>query len=445
MKKMSLVTGAAVGALLAVGVASQADAAAKHKTAAVAEGPSAAEMQAAEIDSLREQVRILTDRLNAIEGSQAAVQQQAAQAQATAQAAQDQVATLPTQVKSEVAANTPKPKPSWADNTSVSGRMYFDISHIDHKNGATKQADTGTGFDIKRFYVGVDHKFNDTFSGNVTTDVTYSSATGNVEVFVKKAYLQAKYSDALVVRLGSADMPWIPFVEDQYGYRYIEQTTTDRLKLGNSADWGVHASGKLAGGLFNYAASVVNGGGYKNPTRSKGVDFEGRVNTTFSGVTLAAGVYSGKRGLNTEGAVTHHNATRWDALASYKMDNFRIGAEYFDSKNWNSVASLSTDKYSGFSTFASYSFTPQVSAFGRYDWTTKKIPGLPDADDNYFNVGLQWEPTKIVDLALVYKRDEAKHGTFSTGTSPSVSTLGSAGASGKGTYDEFGIFGQFRW
>jgi len=438
MRKTSLVTGAAMGALLAVGVVSQADAATKHKAAAVSAGPSVAEMQAAEIDSLREQVRILTERLDAQEANQAAVQQQAAQAQATAQAAQAQVDTLPAQVKTEVAANTPKPKPSWADNTSVSGRMYWDISHIDHKNNGVKQSDTGTGLDIKRFYVGIDHKFNDTYSGNLTMDANYVSNDGETQFFIKKAYLQAKYSDALVFRIGSADLPWIPFAEDVYGYRYVENVLPDRVKAGTSADWGVHVSGKLAGGTVNYAVSAINGGGYKNPTRSKSIDLEGRVSTTFSGVTLGVGGYTGKLGKNVEGVTTHHDATRWNALAAYKIENFRIGAEYFRTKNWNSVLTTTTDSADGWSVFTSYAFTPQISAFGRYDWVKAKKTATPTIDDNYFNVGLQWEPTKIVDFALVYKRDEAKHGLISTSN-------GTIGGSNKGSYDEFGVWGQYRW
>jgi len=437
MRKTSLVTGAAMGALLAVGVVSQADAATKHKAAAVAvdAGPSVTEMQAAEIDSLREQVRILTDRLDAVEGGQAAVQQQAAQAQATAQAAQAQVDTIPSQVKTEVAANSPKPKPSWADNTSISGRMYWDVSHIEHKNNSIKQADTGTGFDIKRFYVGIDHKFNDTYSGNITTDVTYNSGQ-QIDVYVKKAYLQAKYSDALTVRVGSADLPWIPFAEDVYGMRYIENTLADRTKYGTSADWGVHVLGKV--GMVNYAASVINGNGYKNPTRSKSVDVEGRVSTTVEGLTLGLGGYSGKLGKDVQGAVTHHIATRWDAIAGYKIENLKFGAEYFSTKNWNSVTSVNSDSADGWSVFSSYAFTPQVTAFGRYDWVKKSATALPSARDNYFNLGLQWEPTKIVDFALVYKRDEAKKGAFSTSN-------GTIGGSNKGTYDEFGVWGQYRW
>jgi len=140
--------------------------------------------------------------------------------------------------------------------------MYFDLTNITQEQDGSRVQPTGTGFDIKRFYIGIDHKFNDTFSGNVTTDFQYSSAISSTELYLKKAYLQAKFSDALVVRLGSTDLPWVPFAEDMYGYRYVENTLIDRTKFGTSADWGVHASGKLAGGMISYAAAAVDGAGY---------------------------------------------------------------------------------------------------------------------------------------------------------------------------------------
>ncbi len=37
----------------------------------------------------------------------------------------------------------------------------------------------------------IDHKFNDTYSANLTTDATYDGTTGASQVFIKKAYLQA--------------------------------------------------------------------------------------------------------------------------------------------------------------------------------------------------------------------------------------------------------------
>jgi type II secretory pathway pseudopilin PulG len=95
----------------------------------------------------------------------------------------------------------------WWNNTSISGRMYYDVTNVSNKaNGVrTAGAGNGTNFDIKRFYVGIDHKFNDMFSANVTTDTTYDSGVGNGQVYLKKAFLQARIDPLLTVRVGAAD------------------------------------------------------------------------------------------------------------------------------------------------------------------------------------------------------------------------------------------------
>ena len=93
------------------------------------------------------------------------------------------------------------------DATTVGGRMYADFSNISQdKNGKTTDAD-GTGFDVKRFYLIIDHKFDDIWSANLTTNFNYVSNDGQTQVFVKKAYVQAKLDDYFIARGGSADMP----------------------------------------------------------------------------------------------------------------------------------------------------------------------------------------------------------------------------------------------
>ncbi|WP_374576146.1 hypothetical protein [Phenylobacterium sp.] len=432
--KSWLLTGAAVG-LMALAAAAPAEAASKKSTAAA---------QAAEIEALKEQVRLLTQRLDAQEAAQQQTQATAVQAQATAQeakaaqesAAQD-IENIPSQVNMAVAA-IPKPKKTWAEDTKVSGRMYFDLSNVEAKNNGTKTTPSGTGFDIKRFYVGIDHKFNDTWSANVTTDFQYSSAISATEVYIKKAYLEAKVNPYLTVDFGSTDLPWVPYAEGIYGYRHIENTLIDRTKFGTSADWGVHAKGTLPGGIVSYQVSVINGAGYKAPLRSKGMDVEGRVSAKLDKINLAIGGYSGKLGKDTQGATTYHTANRFDALAAYVDPKFRVGVEYFAAEDWSNVATVASDKSDGYSLFGSYNFTDKISAFGRYDYVKPNKDTASNKKDSYFNIGVQYEPTKIVDLALVYKRDQVEHGTLSTSN-------GTIGGSNKGTYDEIGLFGQLRW
>ena len=466
MSKTSLFRGAALGALIALGFGAVAQAKPvnhhHHHDGVVVVHDGG---DKAEIEELRNEVRALTDRLNAQEGytqqvnstaqqAQAAAQQAASQAQSAqaAQASADaEIKRIPVDVDRAVAKI--KPPTGWWNNTTVSGRMYYNLSNIEQKTDGVKQvgAPNGVNFDIKRFYIGIDHKFNDVFSANITTDFNYDSGPASAtQLYIKKAYLQATVNKALVFRVGAADLPWVPFVADIYGYRYVDNGMIDRTKFGTSADWGVHVLGSIPLAkdvTLNYAGAVINGNGYKKPGFIGGVnhtdsmDFEGRVSLAAHGFTAAVGGYDGKLGKDVQGTPTYHDATRFDALLAYVKGPIRIGGEYFKANDWADVLQanpLLTNSTEGWSGWGSFAFTPQLAVFGRYDSVKPKQDTAPTLSNHYFNVGLQYEPTKIVDFSLVYKQDKVNNGTFATQN-------GTIGGVHNGTYDEIGLFGQFRW
>ena len=517
-KKSALLAGAALGVLLAMSAGATADAkTAKHHAHHAAGDPALAE----KVESLTAAVGELENRLNEESQARQALQAQAQAAQSDAAAARadaadahrqlaEQIQTLPGEVQGRVdtAVKANKPKPSWADNTTVSGTMFADISSISQvprpatgsngvTNNVTNKNENGFNYDIKRFYISIDHKFNDMFSANVTTDFTYDNATITTpavatipattlpvtgcnispgvpctvtipaipgqaaatyvtgdkvgQLYLKKAYLQAKISDALIFRLGAADLPWVPFVEGLYGYRYVENVMIDRTKFGTSADWGVHALGALPVNhdlTVNYAISAVNGLGYKQPAmgtlnRSEYMDVEGRISATYAKkATIAIGGYVGKLGNGIQGVSTPNTASRFDALGVYVDPKFRLGVEYFYANAWNDVTKSKTaaNRSQGFSVFGAYNFTPQISVFGRYDWVQPQQTHVSRFDDNYFNVGVSYEPVKIVDFALVYKRDSIANGILSTSNGSIGNVLGKTG-----TYDEVGIWTQVKW
>jgi hypothetical protein len=326
------------------------------------------------------------------------------------------------------------------ESTTVSGKGFIDLTNYDLRNDGVDSATNGFGLDVKRFYLGVTHNFDDTWSANITTDFNYVGNDNETQLFVKKAYLQAKLSDAFVARAGSADLPWVPFVEDLYGYRFVENVMVDRLKFGTSADWGVHVGGKVAEGRFSYAASVINGAGYKNPTRSNSVDFEGRLAfQPVKGFTIAVGGYSGKLGKDIEGSPTptQHTAEREDALVAYVNNGLRLGGEYFQATDWNQVIAPVKDKADGFSVWGSYDFTAKWGVFARYDDAKPGKDLLPDLEDKYFNVGVVAHPRKNIDVAFVYKNEKVDGGgTVAT----SNGTIG--GVLDEGKYDEVGVWAQ---
>jgi hypothetical protein len=108
--------------------------------------------------------------------------------------------------------------------------------------------------------------------------------------------------------------------------------------------------------------------------------------------------------------------------------------------------------------WANYNITPKWTAFGRFDFSEPNHITDPSLHDHYFNVGLQWEPVKIVDIALVYKRETARGGAVSTtdgvigcATSATANSFATTAALvsgtcvGNGTYDEVGLWGQFKF
>jgi TolA-binding protein len=331
-------------------------------------------------------------------------------------------------------------------NTKVGGTMFFDITDADHHEqvgtAANRKVDghgsvNGTGFDVKRFYLTIDHQFDDIWSANLTTDFNYASAISQTSLFVKKAYVQAKLDPLFTVRVGAADMPWIPFVEKWYGYRFLENTITDRSMeggrsgatataggvgaFGNSSDWGVHALGATTGdNSVNYQLSVVNGRGYKNLTRSDGVDTEARFGySPVEQMVIAVGGYEGKRGNDVQNGAPTRDATRGDAMIAWRDSNFGIGGEYFTAKNWDDVLKYQgtgavplaiSDKAHGYSAWADYKFAPGWAVFARYDKLDYKYTTVLNADrslnDKYYNAGVSYDFLKNLRLALAYKHNQ---------------------------------------
>jgi hypothetical protein len=251
------------------------------------------------------------------------------------------------------------------------------------------------------------------------------------------------------VRVGASDLPWVPFVEGLYGYRYVENTLIDRTKFGTSTDWGAHFFGKFDDGLVNYQISVINGAGYKaapigtGTNRSLTVDVEGRVNVNWEGFVVGVGGYSGDLGKDVQGTATpvKHTAQRFDAVAAYSTNDIHVGFEYFKANDWTAVTNTPPDSAQGYGAFASWRFMPQFGVFGRYDYVTPNQDTNHLLHNNYYNFGVTWFATKIVDLSLAYKHDEVSHGLLVD----SNGNIGSTTAPGTGQYNEVGLFAHLKY
>ena len=402
------------------------------------------------------------------------------------------------------------------ENTTVGGVAFFDLSSISQQQGqangtSPSVAPSGTGFDVKRLYLTVDHTFNDVWSADLTTDAQYASSTtlvtgatitctggakptgttcptgssvasvtaattsvntgGSVtEVMVKYLYLTAKLNDAFIVHLGSYATPWIQYTDGLTGYRWVEKGMTDRLSLSDSsADWGLNASGSFANNLLSYSASVTDGGGYKNPTRTEHVDFEGRITSKpFSWLDVGVGYYNGHLGQVTaanDGFPTN-TASRWDGLVSFNFRGLRLTGEYIDATNYktvNSVAAglfgtqdvvassltgtLNRDVAKGYSVLASYAYNASWNVFTRYDDINLSENVLPGLKDRFYDAGIDYKPLKALDVALVYKVELVDNGAATIGSADANGsyTIGGATSTANGKFREIGLYAQFKY
>ncbi len=467
--KTTLIGGAAVGVVLSVAASGGAQAKPVKHHARQA-GPSASERALqAEVKDLKSEVQALEGRLDAqAQAQQQASAQQASQiaeardaahaAQSTAQAAASQVASEQSQIETipaQVDEKTKKFEPllsGWFQNTKVGGTIFANMSYIDNQNDGKSNSQTGTDYDIKRAYLTIDHKFNDMFSADLTTDFTYDGTTKATQIYIKKAYLQTNLiGNAFVIRAGSADLPWVPFSEAIYGYRFAERVVTDLNGFGTSADWGVHFLGSLWNNHVGYQLSVIDGSGYKVPAigtanETATMDVEGRVNANYDNFTVAVGGYEGKLGHAVTGTPTFHTAERFDALAAYTGPLFHVGVEYMWADFWNDVTQSNpakTNTSQAYSVFASVNITHQFSIFGRYDWLKPQENTNNSFVSNYYNIGVDYKPIGPLDIALVYKHDSVTDGLLST-QNGTIGTL-HVPPIGNGTYNEVGVFLQYKY
>ncbi|HLK23995.1 MAG TPA: hypothetical protein VKT30_04990 [Caulobacteraceae bacterium] len=493
LKRGSLLGSASLAALLAFGVAGHAQAAARHHHHIA--GVDRRADDEAKIDTLTATVSDLENRLNdenqAVQQANAAAQaanakadQAVADAQAMRGQLEAQIQTVPGEI--DTAVDKAKPKPGWWDNTKVGMTIFTDLSYV-HETptnslpaaaaalGAAIKAN-GVDADIKRAYLSIDHQFSPVYSANVTFDFapngiilnggTFGTGTLMGSEAIKYAYVQGAYSPMFIVQLGESKTPWIPFVEDIYGYRFVDKVIIDQNKFGNSSDWGANIHGDFGKGLFDYSVSVLDGAGYKNPVRSQSMDVEGRVNVNYHGFVAAIGGYSGDLSNNIQLPQTHppqapvffQTASRVDALVAYVDPRIRAGIEYFEANNWKVTTKTTPDRAEGWSLFGSYVFFPQWSIFGRYDWEepSEKL----DAPERYqlWNVGINYEPVKNLEFALVYKHEDIRNaikggytdgtttlGAESLATFSPVTGFNPHGSSTGGDWDEVGIYSQIKF
>jgi len=305
---------------------------------------------------------------------------------------------------------------------TIGGKTYinFTLSNEEVKNaaGVTTADIDRDGLAVDRFYLEAKYHANKVWMGRITMDVNNEQnvALGtpldrNMNVFLKYAYIEGNFRPELQVRLGLSHTPWIDYEQSLWGHRYVSKVASDYFKFDDSSDYGVGLKGDVVDGLIQYWATATNGGGYSNPNRTEGIDFNGRITVTpkkVEGLQVSGQYRNGYRGTKT-GPNTGDKSSFFQAMVTYAQEDWRAGINYLDNSTdlAGSVFDVDDSAYAvwGWGKMGEY------GAFGRYDHRkNENAAAVPvAAKTDHFVLGVETWPVKGLTLAVAWDYSKTKN------------------------------------
>lgn len=161
--------------------------------------------------------------------------------------------------------------PEWVKRLSIEGKSYLRYSY-----DTQGPKDDFNEFNIDRIYVGLNWKVGEKARLRYTLEGGDLREAGkeNFEVTTKHFYLEVK--DVLYrssyLRLGQADLPWVPYEEALWGYRFQGTVFPDRSGYLTSTDLGMVLGGEIPKGRGSWQFALVNGEGWKKKEIGKHKD-----------------------------------------------------------------------------------------------------------------------------------------------------------------------------
>lgn len=268
----------------------------------------------------------------------------------------------------------PKPEyPKWKISGLVFGDFYYFADHHDAK------WEHQQGFWLRRAYFTYEHSFNERFYARLRLEANSNGqlAGGNLNPFVKDAYLRWNYTGKQQALFGISPTLTFDSEESFWGLRHIEKTPADLYRIDSSRDVGLTFSGPLGSAGASYGLQFANDSGNGSETdKFKTVRF--------------LGLYEAKSGLRVEGNFNYgkrpsgQDRTTAKGLVGYKGKEFRLAGEYLwqERKSGTSSPDTTIAIWSG---FAVWDLKPKkADLFGRFDKVKSKLgsadKGLPGAD-----------------------------------------------------------------
>lgn len=305
-----------------------------------------------------------------------------------------------------------------AQTVSVKGTAYLDY-YYNFSDEADASAEGENGFTYRRMYLTTDFGISDKLSARFRLEANASSTTaqGRPAPFVKDLYFRWKniFAEGHDLYVGISSPPAFTVSESVWGYRSLEKTILDRVKVVASRDFGVALRGRLTeSGTVRYGVMFANNSGVNGETdKYKRGYAQLEFYPTKELVATIGGNYAG---MQAGGSSVNLNG-----FVGYDGSPFAIGLEGFyltkdegdvvpsaakSADILSAILSSDEDRY-GFSSFARYRIDKKVELVGRYDYSTYTDI---DVSESYFVGGVSvnvHDTIQIIPNVVVNTADDA--------------------------------------
>lgn len=267
-----------------------------------------------------------------------------------------------------------------------SGLMFGDYywyyrwhqDEISSSNPNTVQGQQGLWF--RRLYLTYDWSYNERLTTRLRLEANSDGQFegGNLEPYVKDAYLKWTYRGRQQLTLGLQPSLTFDWLEGFWGLRHVEKTPADLYRIDSSRDFGVTAAGPVAVDGLQYAVQFGNDSGTGSEVdANKAVRIEGRYERK-SGIAL-----EGFYGYSSRPAGENRHTAQ--GFAGFRRDPVRLGAQFLWQERQSGQAGAADQTIAVQSGFFIWDIRPvKADAFVRIDHVSGDRggteTGLPGAD-----------------------------------------------------------------
>lgn len=304
--------------------------------------------------------------------------------------------------------SSPKPreKPKSAFPAGkFSGLMFGDYYWYDAWHQArisstnTASVEGQQGFWFRRLYLTYDLALSEKITTRFRLEANSNGqfAGGNLNPYVKDAYVRWAYAGKHHVTVGIQPSLTFDWFDGFWGLRHVEKTPADLYRIDSSRDFGITASGPITSVRnLTYAAQFGNDSGNGSETdKYKIVRLEGRYDSN-PGIALE-GFYS--YGSRPNG----QNRTTAQGIVGWRNKVARAGGQYLWQERRSGKQGVPDQKVSIWSGFAAWEALPKkAQIYGRFDSVKGDQggveTGLPGADGIDYWIMSPKQPFKTVIL-----------------------------------------------